>query len=321
MRALLVASAGGHLKELHRLRGRLAPRLVDVVWVTSTTAQSRSLLAGEAVLHVPVQGSRSCRTLPTDFVTACREIGRYRPHVVVSTGAGVAVPYLAAARSLGVQAHYIECGARVTGPSLTGRLLERLPGIHLYNQHGRWPNPRWHYRGSVYEGFHPGRVKNSREVSQVVVAVGSWHGFGFPRLIERLLTILPRHIEVLWQTGYTDVNHLPVKARPWVSLTDLTSAMRLADVIIAHAGTGSALDALESGKCPILVPRRRNYGEHVDDHQTQLAEVLDRRGLALRREPEDLTVDDLFEAASRSVVTVGQPASFRLLKDLKQGQC
>lgn len=77
--------------------------------------------------------------------------------------------------------------------------------------------------------------------------------------------------------------------------------MRRADVVVAHAGTGSALAALDAGRCPVLIPRERAHGEHIDDHQRQIAAELELRGLAIHRSVESLTYADLEQAAGRSV--------------------
>ncbi|NMA73515.1 MAG: hypothetical protein GX963_05010, partial [Bacteroidales bacterium] len=47
-----------------------------------------------------------------------------------------------------------------------------------------------------------------------------------------------------------------------------------ADLIISHGGTGALIGALKLGKQVIAVPRLSKFGEHSDDHQTQVAGVL-----------------------------------------------
>jgi UDP-N-acetylglucosamine transferase subunit ALG13 len=54
-----------------------------------------------------------------------------------------------------------------------------------------------------------------------------------------------------------------------------------ADVVIAHAGAGSILHALQAGKRPLLMPRLARCGEHRDDHQQELASWLERDGRAI----------------------------------------
>jgi UDP-N-acetylglucosamine--N-acetylmuramyl-(pentapeptide) pyrophosphoryl-undecaprenol N-acetylglucosamine transferase len=106
---------------------------------------------------------------------------------------------------------------------------------------------------------------------------------------------------VFWQTGATPHAGLRGTAEDVTPAEMLRNLIRDADVVIAHAGVGSALEVLQAGRCPVLIPRRRQFGEHIDDHQGQIAAELSRRGLAVTAQPEDLTLDHLLDAASRSV--------------------
>jgi UDP-N-acetylglucosamine transferase subunit ALG13 len=65
---------------------------------------------------------------------------------------------------------------------------------------------------------------------------------------------------------------------PW---DDLSQRMQEAEAVITHAGVGSTVTAIQSGKKPVLIPRLARFGEHVDDHQLQLAERFEARGLGL----------------------------------------
>lgn len=55
----------------------------------------------------------------------------------------------------------------------------------------------------------------------------------------------------------------------------LVKAIDDASVVIAHAGPGTLAAIRLRGKVPVVVPRARRHGEHVDDHQERYA-----RGLA-----------------------------------------
>ena len=59
---LLVASTGGHLKQLHQLYRRLTGISGPFRWATFDTPQSRSLLDGEEVEFVPFVGGRDLAT-------------------------------------------------------------------------------------------------------------------------------------------------------------------------------------------------------------------------------------------------------------------
>jgi len=51
-----------------------------------------------------------------------------------------------------------------------------------------------------------------------------------------------------------------------------------ADLLIVHGGAGSIIQSIHAGKVPVVVPRRMQYNEHVDDHQMELARELEKTG-------------------------------------------
>jgi UDP-N-acetylglucosamine transferase subunit ALG13 len=308
---LLVASSGGHLKQLQRLVPRFGD-LGDVVWVTFDTAQSRSLLAGQEVVFAHNANSRDLPGAARNARLAFQLLRTRRFKRVISTGSNVAVSFLPLAAALGCRTHYIESASRVTGPSLTGRLLRRAPGVRLYSQwEATWARPPWRYRGSVFEGFEAASSP-ATQVRRLVVSVGSSEFYGFRRLIERMVAIVPPGVEVLWQTGRTAVDDLAIAARPTVPGQELESALADADAVVCHCGTGSALSALEAGRCPVLVPRRPDLGEIVDDHQEQIGRYLSAQSLGISKPAEALTFDDVETAASRRVIQSTSPPAFAL---------
>jgi UDP-N-acetylglucosamine transferase subunit ALG13 len=294
MATLFVCSGGGHLKQLQLLRPRLGLAGSEVVWATFDTALSRSLLTKDEVVFIPYASPRDLAGTLRNANLARRLLRRRPFGAVISTGANPAVSFFLPARILGIPCHYIESATRTRGPSMTGRLLGLLPGVHLYTQYPKWATRRWLYRGSIFDNFVASPAPDgSAPIRRVVVTVGTNESYGFRRLFERLADILPADLEVLWQTGVTDTSNLSIRARQTVPAADLEAALRQADVVVAHAGTGSALAALEAGKCPILIPRQVEYGEHIDNHQADTAAELERRGLAVVRSAERLTMDDL----------------------------
>lgn len=298
MRTLLVASTGGHLRELHRLRPRLTS-ITSAVWVSNDTVQSRTLLDGEETVYVPYQGSRNVGRTVANLPVAQRVLRKGGFEQVVSTGSGIALSFLPIAAALGRRAHYIESATRVEGPSVTGRALAAVPGIRCYTQHRSLAGQRWQYGGSVLEGF---RVTEGRRrpVARVLVTLGTWRQ-PFDRLVRRLLAILPEDAKVVWQTGHTDVSGLPITPVPWLTPVELHRELAAADVVVTHAGMGAALDALEAGKLPIVVPRTKARGEQIDDHQSELAAELDRLGLAISRAVDDIDMHALETGAAADV--------------------
>jgi UDP-N-acetylglucosamine transferase subunit ALG13 len=309
VQTLMVAGAGGHLEELHLLRQRMVGISDEVTWVTADTPQSRSLLGDEDRIFIPKAMPHDAKATITTTRRALSVLGRNRWDQVVSTGPLPAVPFLTVARARGIPCHFIESAARVNGPSLSARILERVPGIHRYGQY-RWSRHNWSYRGSVFDGFVP-TTRPSGEVRRIVVTVGV-NGYGFGRLIEAVMRVAPAGAEILWQTGSTDVSDFDIAAVSTLTNTDLFRAMKRADVVIAHAGVGSAIMAMQAGKCAVLVPRERAQREHVDDHQQEIASTLARSGLALTCSPSGLDAGVLVEAARRRVVRNAHATPFVL---------
>lgn len=110
----------------------------------------------------------------------------------------------------------------------------------------------------------------------IFVTVGSAEPF------DRLLRSLPRPEveEIVAQTGPSLTTLPGVRCIPFMSFGQIADAMEQARVVVAHAGVGTVLAALNAGKRPVLVPRRRECGEAVDDHQVELAHRLAGCGLA-----------------------------------------
>jgi UDP-N-acetylglucosamine--N-acetylmuramyl-(pentapeptide) pyrophosphoryl-undecaprenol N-acetylglucosamine transferase len=312
MTTLLCASTGGHLKQLHRLHRRLAGIDGPFRWATFDTPQSRSLLEGEQVDFVHFVGGRDPGNVLRNVPLVRRILRAHDVDTIVSTGSAMALPFFALGRAHGLTCHYIESAARSDGPSKTARMISRIPGVNLYTQYPAWEDHKWQYRGAVFDSFVPGEppADAPRELRKVVVSLGTFKDYGFERLVRRLLEILPPDAEVLWQTGDTDVSGLGITGHHAIPERELTQAIREADVLVAHAGVGTALAALEVGKCPVLVPRRLAHGEHVDDHQIQIAGELDSRGLALSVDADDLELEHLLSAAATGVKTLPEDPPF-----------
>ena len=301
MTVLLAASTGGHLAQLHRLRRHLPLDGDQLLWVTFDTPQSRSLLAGEQVAFLRYTAPRDWRNVLRNTAQVPGLVRRHRVERAYSTGSAIALSVLPVASRMGVRCHYIESAARSTGPSFTGRVLSRVPGVHTYTQYDAWASRRWPKAVSVFDDFVAVRTAPGPPVRRVVVMLGTIAGYSFRGLVERLLELLPPGVEVLWQTGETDTTGLGVDGRAMLPHAELLEAIARADVVVSHSGIGSALDVLAAGKVPVLVPRRSVRGEHVDDHQVLIAEELDARGLAVHRELPDLTWQDLCEVSGRRV--------------------
>jgi len=319
---LFVATTGGHLTQLHSLADRIPPD-PDAVWVTHANEQSTSLLADRDVVYIPYVGVRDVRSVLRTVRRAHALYRRRRPTRAVSTGSGIALAYLPYLAARGVDCHYIESAARVGGPSITGRIMRWVPGVRTYTQYRHWSGPHWHYGGNGFDAYEP--VSTDRQLGdtiRVVVTVGTAAEFPFRRAMLALSKLLcegggleqatGKRVEVLWQTGCTPVDDLPLTPTPFLPAADLAAALARADIVVSHAGAGSALANLAAGRFAVMVSRVAAFGEAGDDHQRQLAEELVSRGLALHRPPDEVMVDDLLSTLSTSVRRVSTVPPFEL---------
>lgn len=327
MTTAFIATTGGHLTQLVALSERLPPEGSGApagdVWVTHENEQSTSLLAGREVEYVPYIGVRDLRGVLRSVRHAHSLLRRRHLRRVVSTGSGIALGYLPYLAARGVECHYIESAARVGGPSLTGRVLRWVPRVRTHTQYRHWSGPAWHYGGSGFDAFTAvpeERVLGDRV--RVVVTVGTAVEFPFPRLFAALAPLLTpggaleratgRPVEVLWQTGCSPVDDLGITPTPFLPAAELVAALEAADVVVSHAGTGSALANLAAGRFAVVVSRLAALGEAGDDHQRELAEELVARGLAAHSVPEEITVDDLLATLKTTVRRVSDVPPFDL---------
>jgi beta-1,4-N-acetylglucosaminyltransferase len=144
LRLLLVSSTGGHLLQLVALRD--AWEGFEHVWVTFDAADSRALLAGEQVVHAHGPTNRNVPNLLRNLVLAWQVVRRVRPAVVVTTGAGVAVPFAWVGRLFGARVVYVESLTRIDQASLTYRLIRPV----VSRTYVQWPELR--LRGALYRG-------------------------------------------------------------------------------------------------------------------------------------------------------------------------
>jgi UDP-N-acetylglucosamine:LPS N-acetylglucosamine transferase len=145
-RVLLVSSAGGHLSQLMELRPWWEHHRRR--WVTFDLPDARSKLAGEDVVTAHHPTTRNIPNLVRNLWLAWREVARYRPHLVVSTGAGVALPFFLVARTRRIPTVYLEVYDRIDSRTLTGRLCHPVTTRFLT----QWPEQQDLYPGSTLIG-------------------------------------------------------------------------------------------------------------------------------------------------------------------------
>jgi UDP-N-acetylglucosamine:LPS N-acetylglucosamine transferase len=142
---LLVASNGGHLLELLQIADLWSKDRRH--WVTFQKGDAVSLLASEEITWAYHPTNRNLPNLFRNLWLALRIVRRHNIQAIVTTGAGVAVPFAIVGRLRGVNVVYIESMARITAPSLTGRLIYPFADTFIV----QWPEiQRYFKRAQVF---------------------------------------------------------------------------------------------------------------------------------------------------------------------------
>lgn len=104
-----------------------------------------------------------------------------------------------------------------------------------------------------------------------------------------------------------------------MNATEFAEKLNAATCVIAHAGMGTILSALEIGKKVIVMPRQASLGEHRNDHQLATAKKLGDAGMVdVAADEHELIklLDNLDEPSESS--TISAYASEPLLNAVRQ---
>ena len=83
--------------------------------------------------------------------------------------------------------------------------------------------------------------------------------------------------EVIIQTGYSRYKPLNCRYHSMISYDKMTELAAKARIVISHGGPASFIIPLKAGKVPVIVPRRSEYNEHINDHQLLFCRELSKR--------------------------------------------
>mgnify|MGYP001181252793 CR=1 FL=1 len=90
---------------------------------------------------------------------------------------------------------------------------------------------------------------------------------------DRLVTIVNEfsianpEVKIVGQVGLTQVDGLNFEYYESLSISEFEKFFNESEAVISHAGMGTILTALTSGKGLFMMPRLHKYQEHRNDHQ------------------------------------------------------
>lgn len=113
----------------------------------------------------------------------------------------------------------------------------------------------------------------------IFVTVGT-HEQQFNRLVKAVDDLVADGTikeSVFQQTGYSTYVPTHCEYSQFVPAQRMAKLMDEASVVITHGGPSSFVEAMRAGKAPVVVPRRVEFGEHVNDHQADFVSIVGER--------------------------------------------
>jgi len=142
----------------------------------------------------------------------------------------------------------------------------------------------------------------------------------FDRLIMPLDNWAARHkdVEVIAQIGKGEYIPEHIEWTRNMAPQAFRQQMERCELVVAHAGMGSIITALELGKRVIIMPRRVQYGEHRNDHQlATAARLVHLNGLTVVQDAEslDAALTDPESRSCNASVSEAKPELIAAIRD------
>lgn len=87
--------------------------------------------------------------------------------------------------------------------------------------------------------------------------------------------------EVVAQIGNSDYKPLNFRYFRFLDKERFDDYISRASIIVSHSGVGTIITALKAGKPVVVFPRLKKYGEHVDNHQLNIAKAFEKKNYVL----------------------------------------
>ena len=113
----------------------------------------------------------------------------------------------------------------------------------------------------------------------IFVTVGT-HEQQFNRLIQIVDELKQENViteDVIIQTGFSTYEPQHCEGHDLLEYKEMVRLVSEARIVITHGGPSSFIMPLQIGKIPIVVPRQKQYLEHVNDHQLEFAKAVEER--------------------------------------------
>jgi len=124
MKICLISSPGGHLANMIKLKNWWVkyPRF----WVTHLHSGQLDHLKNETVFAGCFPENRNIVNLTKNLILAVKIISSQKPDVLISMGAGIAIPFFIIGKLFNCKLIFIETFVFISKPTISGRVLYHL---------------------------------------------------------------------------------------------------------------------------------------------------------------------------------------------------
>ena len=278
MKIGIVCSHGGHLTELLYMMDAFKGH--DIFFVTYDNIRTRKLdyktylypNLGEG--NLSIVPFRLLKYLPS-FINILR---KEKPDLIVSNGAEIAIPFFYLSKLFRIKTIFIECYTRIDAPTITGKVVYPFSDLFLV----LWPEMLDKYgKKAQYWGgiFDLDKIKTKeKEQGNYLLLITGMHS-DFERLVKKMDEIAGEISDkVIIQLGNT--KYIPKNAEyfKFKDYEEIKILIQNAKLVICQ-GAMTVMDSLMLGIPIIAVPRLKEYGEHLDDHQLIFTQKLAEKDL------------------------------------------
>ncbi|TRZ36826.1 polysaccharide biosynthesis protein [Niallia circulans] len=148
----LISSSGGHLSQLKQLIPIVDEE--EFFLITEKNESTIDLIEKYPTFYLKQQDRRNkliIFILLFNILKSLLILIKNRPKYIITTGAGVVIPFCLLGKVMGAKVLFIESFAKVNTPTITGRVVYKFADEFFI----QWPNlkkyyPKAKYRGTIY---------------------------------------------------------------------------------------------------------------------------------------------------------------------------
>ena len=143
---LLVGSSGGHLAQLYMLKPIWKKH--ERVWVSFNKDDANNILKNEKLHYCYFPTNRNIKNLIKNTFLAIKVLHKEKPDIIISSGAGIAIPFFWLGKLHRTKNIYIEVYDRIDATTMTGKICHPVSDLFIV----QWPEMTKVYKKAINLG-------------------------------------------------------------------------------------------------------------------------------------------------------------------------